>query len=151
MAIYKGDNFNGYDTGSAVDVSLWMTEAAIVGDWVAVHVNDTTSPGAGQGESYRIADADEASATYDTVGFLVEACAAASFGRVRVKGRGPANVDSAAAVIIGDLLSIGATAGRAIESTGTNPALRVLGTVESTPASNLAIVHLAVHPRFADL
>ena len=140
-------SFNGSDTEAAAPVGLWMTEAATAGDWIAVHYGDTTNPQSGlEGDSYRIADADEE--VYDVVGVLVANCSAASFAPVQMRGRINANVDSAAAVVVGDKLSIGAAAGRAIEYTGTNPALRVIGVCVSTPSGNLADVIVFPHPRY---
>lgn len=154
--ILKLDGFDGQDTESAVDVSLWITETATAGDWIATHPTDVTNPGGIEGDSFRIADVDEAPAKYDTVGVLVEtvtvtAPAVGVMGKVRVRGRITANVDSGAAVAKGDFLAIGATAGRAVEYSGTDPSLRVIGTCQSTPADNTALVSINVHPRFAAL
>lgn len=154
--ILKLDGFDGQDTESAVDCTLWITETATAGDWIAVHPGDTTNPGGSEGDSFRIADADEAPAKYNTVGVLVESVTVTApltgvLGKVRVRGRITANVDSGASVAIGDYLAIGTTAGRAVEYTGTDPSLRVIATCESTPSNNQALVSLNVHPRFAAL
>lgn len=150
MSIFlKLDGFDGSDTESYVPATLWLTEAVTEGDWIAVHYGDTTNPGGALGDSFRLADDGEV--TYDVVGVAVQTTTGAGLYPVYIRGRVTANVDSAAAVAEGDPLSIGATAGRAIEYTGTNPALRVIGTCVSTPSANLATVEINPHPRFTSL
>lgn len=149
--ITRLDGFNGQQTDAAVDMSFWCTDAVIVGDWVAFYDSDTTNPGGYTGFSCRLGDDSNADAKFGTFGFAVEASSAASYGKFRVRGRGSANVDSGASVAIGDDLTIGTTAGRAIEFTGTDPQLRLIARCESTPSSNLATVELYVHPRLVGL
>lgn len=149
--IYKLDGFDGNNTDEYQLVTLWVTEAATAGDWIASDASDTSNPGGyagGPSGSFRIADADEAQSVYDTVGPIAFTTTAAGYAQVYVRGRATANVDSGAAVAVGDFLSIGSTAGRAIEYTGTNPALRQIGTCLTTPSSNLATVEINPHPMF---
>jgi len=129
---------------------LYCTAAVTAGDWIAEYASDTTNPAGKTGESYRTADADNADAVWGTVGVAAETTTAAGYATVYVRGRVTgANVDSGAAVAIGDDLSIGSTAGRAIEYTGTNPNLRVIARCLSTPSSNTADVEIYPHPKFA--
>jgi hypothetical protein len=145
----KTDGFEGQNTLGLQVVNLYITDTSgSVGDWVAIYAGDTTNPGAIDGESYRIADADNADAKYDTVGVLMQTVTAAGFYPVAVKGRVQANVTSGASVASGDRLTIGSTAGRAIEITGTDPDLRIIGACRSTPSGNLAYVDIYPHPRF---
>lgn len=145
--IVKIDNFNGNYTQSSSIQQLWLTEAVTAGDAISIHWADTTNPGAVQGESYRIGDSDEE--TYDFVGIALATTSAAGYAAVQVRGVvTTANVDSGASVAIGDKLSLGSTAGRLIEYTGTNPALRVVGVCLTTPSGNTASILLYGHPKF---
>lgn len=142
--ILKLDGFDGQDTESAVDASLYLTEAVTAGDWIAVYAGDTTNPAGTDGDSYRRADSDNADALYDTVGVAVATTSGAGMALVRVRGRISANVTTGAS---GDL-AIGSTAGRAVNYSGTNPLLRVIGRAYGTAANNTAVVSINPHPRF---
>jgi hypothetical protein len=146
-AIVKIDNFTGQYTASYTIGQLWLTEAVTLGDGISIHWGDTTNPGTVQGESYRKCLASED--TYDFVGVAAQTTTAAGYTSVYLRGVVPvANVDSTAAVAIGDKLSIGATDGRLIEYIGTDPELRVVGVCLTTPSGNLASVLLYGHPKF---
>jgi len=144
-------------------VTLWVTSVAVdlkVGDWIAEFATDTTNPAGATGDSYRNAISTNADALMGTVGVLVgsgpvgtvvrAANGAAGVLPVQIRGRAPiANVDSAAAVAIGDDLVIGTVTGRAIEWTDGPYNVRILGRCASTPSSNGASVYLYEHPKFA--
>ena len=146
MAIYKQDGYNGSFTDSSVSEQLYCTEAVTAGQWIAIHWNDLTNPGAIQGESYRIADSDEE--TYDVVGVALQTTTAAGFVQVQVRGVCPtANIADAASTI-GQKLAISSTAGRAEAYSGTNPALRVIGAVVTAPSSNVGSCRIYPHEKF---
>lgn len=150
MSIYKSDNYNGNQTESSVSAQLWCTEAVTAGNWIAIHWNDVTNPGATQGESYRIADGDEDD--YDVVGVALQTTTAAGFAQVQVKGIVTTADVADAADTLGTKLMISATAGRAEAYSGTDPLVRVLGATTTTAsASNVASVLLYPHPRFISI
>jgi hypothetical protein len=143
----SGTNYNSVAARTAL---LYVTNTSgSAGDFISIHPTDTANPSGLVGESYRIADADNVPDAYNVVGVATAAWSAAGMIQVQVSGYAPvANVDSGASVAIGDNLSIGTTAGRAIEYTGTNPEVRVIGSCQSMPSGNLAAVLLNPHPRF---
>ncbi len=150
--VIKPDGYTDTVNDSVQTMLLWVTTTSgSAGDWIAEYTSDTSNPGGVTGESYRTADADNADAVYGTCAVAAVAWSAAGYVPCYIRGFCTANVDSGAAVAIGDDLSIGATAGRAIEYTGTNPDLRVIGRCLSTPSSNLATVEIFPHPRFTSL
>ena len=150
MSIYKIDNFAGLQTESAVSAQLWCTEAVTAGDWIAIHWNDTTSPGATQGESYRIGDGDEDD--FDVVGVALATTTAAGFVPVQVKGIVTVANVADATDTLGTKLMISATAGRAEAYSGTDPLVRILGATTTTASSaNVASCLLYPHPRFISL
>lgn len=155
-AVIKSDNFDGTYSAAAMFVRLWCeaTVAIASGDWVAVYATDTSNPGAVDGETYRVADNDNAGAGCDVVGVATEALASGTgWVTVQVRGRrASVNVDSGASVANGDPLCIGATAGRAVEQiidASTTANRRTIGICRSTPSGNTATVDILAHPKFA--
>jgi hypothetical protein len=168
MGVLRADGFDinavtgvaNYDEG-AVFAQLWCdaTVGIAVGDWVAVYYGSTSNPGAIDGETYRIADADNVGAAVDTVGVAMQALtvgSAANFIQVQIGGYCPvANVDSAGGppptIVDGTPLCISATGGRAttnVLDASTTANRRTIGTCRSVPAANLAAVSINRHPRF---
>lgn len=155
MAVYKTDNFDGNYSGGAEFRQLWCeaSVAIVEGDWLAVSVTDTSNPGAIAGETYIAADATGATdnSNYDTVGVATQALASGTgFLMVQISGRRTGvNVD--AAVDVGDILCIGTTKGRAIETifdgTG-NENRRPIGRAVTAASSNTSTVDIYKHPKF---
>jgi len=169
MPVFKTDGYIAAGaTGRAKPqtAKLWCTDQVIAaGEWIAMYAGDITSPSGlanGVSGSFRIADASNTDAIYNTVGVAMESvdhsASATAAGYVEVAIQGfVADARVLDAVTAGQDLVIdatgsGATAGYAdaVGAEGANT--RIIGNaVTAGSPTNLADVIVYLHPMFAGI
>ena len=150
MAIQKADGYvaNG-NTGRVgpITAKLWCTEAVTAGQWIALYYSDTTNPAGLAGFSFRLADSDNADATYGTVGVALETTTAAGYVQVQIAGYN-ASAYTVAAVAAGSFLVVDALAGSvdAFAAEGIN--FRIVGQCLVDTSATRGEVVIYMHPMF---
>ncbi|MBM4393383.1 MAG: hypothetical protein FJ090_19855 [Deltaproteobacteria bacterium] len=145
---FKQDNYAGVGDYGFEMKRLWCTEAVTAADAISWYPSDTTNQASLAGFSFRRAISSNADAVQGICGIAMETTTAAGFVNVQIAGKyASANVDSGAAVVIGDALQVGGTAGRLVEKTN-DATLRAAAICLSTPSGNTADVVLLKHPMF---
>jgi len=148
---FKQDNYNGNGDYGDMFATVWCAAAVTAANWIAVKVNDQTSPAALEGFSFVTAISTDAGALYDTIGVAVITTTAAQYVQVQIAGY-YASANVADAVTIGQNLIISSTSGRAdaVGNAATNgAAYRIIGrALTDGSASNLANVNIYPHPMF---
>ena len=149
MRKFKQDNFNGNGDYGDMFATVWSTGATTTaGNWTAVQTNDSTSPAALEGFSFRVANAGNTDALYGTVGVVTVSLTAAGYAQVQIGGR---YATAAVNATIGQDLIIDTNAGRAVAvgNAATNgAAYRIIGRALATSAANVASVDIYPHPMF---
>jgi len=161
MPIFKADGYvANADTGRTqpLTAKLWVTDTTVTaGQWIASYPSDTSNPGAlngGPEGSFRIADADNTDALYNTVGVVRSGIVNPSGGgyvEVIIGGYADTiNLVSASATAYADLV-ISTTAGAAADvgNAATNgAAYRIIGQCITDGGSNQGTGLVNMHPMF---